>query len=147
MTALVIDASIAVKWLIAENDTPEALVLRGRAHFSAPDLLLTQAAQILWKKVRRSELSANEAQIAVRLLQGMDIELVPTRPLIDTAMRLAVQLQHSPYDCIYLALALVSQHQLVTADAELLRKLGQQDQETLRRAALSLTDAAKTLQM
>jgi predicted nucleic acid-binding protein len=145
VSALVTDASIAIKWLIAESDTPEALALRGGKRFLAPDLLLVQAMQILWKKVRRRELSPQEAQIAARLLQGLDIELVPTRPLVDSAMRLSLELRHPPYDCVYLALALASKHQLVTADSVLLDKLARQDQEALRGAALSLADAARTM--
>ncbi len=61
MTALVIDASVAIKWVIDEPGTAHALALR-RHRLSAPDLLVAECAIILWKKVRRGELSDQEAK-------------------------------------------------------------------------------------
>jgi predicted nucleic acid-binding protein len=46
----------------------------------APDLLV---AHILWKTVRRNELSEEEASLAARPLARADIELVPMRPLLE----------------------------------------------------------------
>jgi predicted nucleic acid-binding protein len=40
--AFVIDASIAVKWLVEEDGTPQALALRRRARLIAPDLLAAE---------------------------------------------------------------------------------------------------------
>ena len=50
MNTLVIDASIAVKWVIEEDGTPEALALRQNAKLIAPELLVAECANILWKK-------------------------------------------------------------------------------------------------
>jgi predicted nucleic acid-binding protein len=61
VNALVIDASIAVKWVVEEDGTPEALALRQKAKLIAPDLLVAECANILWKKVKRSELLKEEA--------------------------------------------------------------------------------------
>ena len=63
MTDLVIDASVAMKWVIDEPGTQQALALR-RHRLFAPDLLVAECADVLWKKVRRNELSAEEAQLA-----------------------------------------------------------------------------------
>jgi predicted nucleic acid-binding protein len=68
VNALVIDASIAVKWVVEEEGTAAALSLRKRARLIAPDLLISECANILWKKVRRRELSKDEAILAARLL-------------------------------------------------------------------------------
>lgn len=142
MSALVIDASIAVKWLVEEEGTAEALALRGRARLIAPDLLVAECANILWKKVRRRELTRDEALLAGRLLQGADIELVPMRPLLAAALRLALELDHPAYDCAYLALAVERDCRFVTADRGLLRKLGSVRRRTLRGRAVSLVEAA-----
>src|SRR6266849_5468707 len=56
VNALVIDASITVKWVVDEPGTPEALLLRRTAKLIAPDLLVAECANVLWKKVRRNEL-------------------------------------------------------------------------------------------
>ena len=74
MTDLVIDASVAIKWVIEEPGTREALSLR-RHRLFAPDLLVAECANILWKKTRRNELTLQEALLAARLLQRADIEL------------------------------------------------------------------------
>ncbi len=74
MSDLVIDASVAIKWVIEEEGTAEALTLR-RQHLIAPDLIIPECANILWKKVRRDELSAEEASLAGRLLANADIDL------------------------------------------------------------------------
>jgi predicted nucleic acid-binding protein len=74
----VIDASIAVKWVVEEPGTASALSLLNQGRLLAPELLVAECANILWKKVRRGELSKDEAVLAARLLQGAEIELLPT---------------------------------------------------------------------
>ena len=63
-----IDASVAIKWVIEEPGTAEALALRHHRLLST-DLLIAKCANILWKKVRRQEIGPNEAALAARLLQ------------------------------------------------------------------------------
>lgn len=123
MTTFVIDASIAVKWVVEENGTENALALRGRTKLIAPELLTAECANIFWKKVQRGELTKDEALFATRLLQSSDIELLPTRVLLEPAARLAIELNHPAYDCIYIALAIEHNCRFVTADGRLLRKL------------------------
>ena len=99
MNTLVIDASIAVKWVVEEEGTEEALILRRRAKLVAPELLTAECANILWKKCQRDELSKEEAFLAAQLLQAADIEFLPTRLLLEAAARIAVELDHPAYDC------------------------------------------------
>lgn len=119
---LVIDASIAIKWFVAEPGTEAALSLRAE-RLSAPDLLIPECANILWKKVARGELSGAEALLAARLLERVDVQLHPMRALLEPALRLAMTLNHPAYDCIYLALAEINDATLVTADRALYRKV------------------------
>ena len=143
MNTLVIDASIAVKWVVEEDGTPEALALRQKARLIAPELLVAECANILWKKVQRGELLKEEALLAARLLQGAEIELLPTRFLFEAATRMSIEIDHPAYDCLYLALAVDKKCQLVTADERLLRKLHQSRQHTLRGRAILLVEAVK----
>jgi predicted nucleic acid-binding protein len=122
VTELVIDASVAIKWVIEEEGTPEALALRGRA-LAAPDLLVAECANSFWKKVRRRELSEREAVFAAGLLARANIELMPMRPYFEAAVGIAVELDHPAYDCIYLALAEVEGVPFVTADDRLVRRV------------------------
>ncbi len=138
MRSFVIDASIAVKWVVEEEGTPEALALRVHAKLIAPDLLVAECANILWKKVVRGELLKDEALIAAALLQEADVELYPMRSLLAPAARLAIELEHPAYDCLYLAFAAERGCPLVTADGRLLRKLEERQLSAFRDQAISL---------
>lgn len=146
MNTLVIDACIAIKWVVEEDGTPEALALLERAKLLAPELLVAECANILWKKVQRDELSREEALLAARLLQGAEIELRPTRSLLAAATGIAIELDHPAYDCLYLALAAENDCRFVTADERFLRKLGQGRRGRLRDRAISLRKAAAALE-
>lgn len=125
MNSVVIDASVAIKWVVDEADSDAAVTVLESRSLLSPDLLIAECANILWKKVRRRELTADEAIVAARTLQQADIDILPTRHLMDVATRLAIDLNHAAYDCIYLALAMEHGCPLVTADDRLRRKLAQ----------------------
>jgi len=118
----VIDASVAVKWIIDEEGTAQALALRGRS-LAAPDLLIAECANVLWKMARRGQLSQPEAVFAAGLLARADIELMPMRPYLEAATRMSIELDHPAYDCVYIALAEAEGIPFVTADERLLRKV------------------------
>jgi predicted nucleic acid-binding protein len=139
---LVIDASIAVKWVVEEEGTQQALALRRWAKLIAPELLVAECANILWKKVRRDELTSDEALLAARLLQAAEVELLPTRALLEAATRIAVELDHPAYDCLYLVLAVENKCRFVTADERFLRKLRQTKRGRFRNSVISLAEAA-----
>jgi predicted nucleic acid-binding protein len=52
MKRLVIDASVAVKWVVEEEGTAEALALLRASKLVAPELLVAECANILWKKAQ-----------------------------------------------------------------------------------------------
>ena len=118
---LVIDASVALKWVIPEDQSDLALRVR-RERCLAPDLLVPECANTFWKKAKRGEFTLEEADFAVRLLVHSDIELRPMRPLLARAVALSRELSHPAYDCFYLALAETLDCRFVTADRTLCRK-------------------------
>ena len=121
MNTLVIDASIAVKWVVEENGTPEALVLRQKAKLIAPELLVAECANILWKKVQRDELLKEEALLAARLLQGVRSNCCP-RGLCLRPRRKCQSKSTTPLMiALYLALAVDNECRCVTADERFLR--------------------------
>ncbi|HVN63660.1 MAG TPA: type II toxin-antitoxin system VapC family toxin [Candidatus Binataceae bacterium] len=146
MTKLVIDASVAMKWVIGEDGTAEALTLLRKAELSAPDLLVAECANIIWKKVQKRELKKDEALLIARLLEKAEVELLPTRTLLEPAARMAIELGHPAYDCVYLSLAIENNRRFVTADARFLRKLEENRAHRFRDAAISLSQAARELQ-
>jgi predicted nucleic acid-binding protein len=141
MTKIVVDASVALKWIFEEAGTSEALVLLKQVALAAPDLLIAECANAIWKKVRRGELGRDEALIAARVLGAAEIELLPTRSLIEQAVRLAIELNHPAYDCVYLALATANHWRFVTADEGIGRKARQLRSSRFRDAIVHLSEA------
>lgn len=141
MSRVVIDASVAVKWVVEESGTAEALYLLEHAALSAPDLLVAECANILWKKVKRGELTEEEAGLAAQLLQRADLDILPTRPLMSRALDLAIALDHAAYDCLYLALAVESDWRFVTADERFVRKLSLSPHNALATRVVPLGEA------
>ena len=118
----VVDASIAVKWVIPEVLSDAADRVRdGEDDILAPDLLLVEVANALWRKTTAKEISPREANVAFDLVRGSGIDLHPTGPLLTRAMNVARRLGHPVYDCVYLALAEREHAAFVTADHRLLR--------------------------
>ena len=120
----VVDASVAVKWVVPEalSDNADRLLASGE-ELVAPDLLPVEAANALWKKTTRKELAPREADQALALLFASGLVLQPTGPLLARAMALAHRLRHPVYDCVYLALAERERARFVTADARFTRRI------------------------
>ena len=120
----VVDASVAVKWVVPEILSEQSdRLLGGGEQLIAPDLLLAEAANALWKKIRRRELSAAEANRALDVISASGIVLYAAQPLLARALVMAQRLEHPVYDCVYVALAERERATLVTADERLLARL------------------------
>lgn len=119
---LVVDASVALKWVIPEAGSESAEALRARdADLIAPTLVMAEIGNALWKKTMRKQIGRGEAVSALRLVLSHFIEFIPLDGLRDIALDLALQLRHPIYDCFYLALARRERCTLVTADKKLLK--------------------------
>ena len=140
---LVIDASVAVKWVISEDGGDDAIQLRSAFTFVAPELLLPECANILWKKVQRKELEPNEAALAIALIERSGISFQSMQGLSETATRLAIELGHPAYDCVYLTLALRQKLRFVTADKRLLATVAQRGSSELAGLCLAVEDAGR----
>jgi predicted nucleic acid-binding protein len=112
---IVVDASVALKWLIAEEHSALAEGLRGR-QMIAPSLLLIECGNALLRRARSGDIPADSVLGKVGALRVAPVRLVPAERHLEAAIRLATQLRHSLYDCLYLALALGERVQLITAD-------------------------------
>lgn len=113
---VVVDASVAVKWLVEENESEAALELRAGHDVVAPDLLLIECRNVLLTKLRRGELTRRQANQAAAELDSAGLAIIPSVPLLDHAYSLALDLDQPIYDCIYLAAAVTLERRLVTAD-------------------------------
>jgi predicted nucleic acid-binding protein len=122
--AVVVDASVAIKWFIDEPGSDVARRLwRDEPDLLAPDLLVPEVCNAAWRKVRLGESHPAQAQQIAHRLRGGVLALRPTVPLAARALELAFALDHPVYDCFYLALAEAEQVGLVTADRHLESRL------------------------
>lgn len=119
---VVVDASIAVLWFAHEPDRWGAVrLLETETTLLAPDLMAVEAANGWWKKVRRHEMDVADMEQAVTNLLALGIAWTPSAILLRPAIRLAVELGHPVYDCLYLALAASHSASFATADERLRR--------------------------
>ena len=118
MSGYVVDASVAVKWLVREPLSEHAArLLEHDVPLVAPGLIYAEAANALWAMARRGDLTATDVRDTQDLLAEAPLDVPYTmRQLMPAAARLAHDLDHPVYDCFYLALALQEQRPVVTAD-------------------------------
>ncbi len=112
---LVVDASVALKWVLAEPGQAAADALLDE-DLIAPSLWLLEAANALWRRNLRGELSTGEAEERLSELFNAPVTSIPIEDDLSMAAALAQRLGHPVYDCLYLALAVREQTQVVTAD-------------------------------
>ena len=125
------DASVGAKWcmpIAGEDLLPEALALLeafrgGQSRVVVPELFWTEITSALWKAVRRSKLSLSDAASALSWLQKTEIVSVSTSHLLTHALSVAARYNRTVYDCVYVALALESGMELITADERLANAL------------------------
>lgn len=118
--SLIVDASIAVKWVVEEPGSAAARALLSNGErLIAPDLVLAEIGNAVRKKLARGIIPREQAVIAARTAARAFDELVPTGLLAFTAIELALDLNHPVYDCFYLALAARERLPLITADDRL----------------------------
>jgi predicted nucleic acid-binding protein len=117
---LVVDASVAAKWVLDEEGTERALALRSEDGLIAPSLLVIEVGSAIWKAARRELIAPANAIAAIRDVLLPFEALVPDEELRVPALALALNLRHPIYDCFYLALAERERCTLITADARLI---------------------------
>lgn len=118
---IVVDASVAVKWLVAEADEDAAeQLLLSDDELAAPLLLRVEVTAAIARKARFQEITVDDASAAIELwssiLGGSDISLMAEDDDLHGALKLSLELNHPLQDCIYLALAKRLDAPLVTAD-------------------------------
>jgi predicted nucleic acid-binding protein len=122
--AIVIDASVATKWFVVEDESDRALELARREPFlMAPAIILVEVANTLWKKHRAGLFGADDAAFARSSLPRYFGELIDDAQLLDDAWAMAVALGHPIYDCLYLACAQRAGTVVITSDRRLILRL------------------------
>jgi len=113
----VVDASVALKWLVDEEGSGAAAALLEGPLLLAPELIHVEIANALWRMARVGRLTEADAADALALFQRLPLRRrLADRDLAAEALRLARLLDHPVYDCLYLALAMDAGAPVVTAD-------------------------------
>src|SRR6266516_4871280 len=117
MKKFVVDASVAVKWFVPEMHSAAAVrLIDPQIVVSAPDLIASEFANTLWKKVRRDEIQRDEAEEILTAFAALPLEIYPSSVFLASAFQLALTFDRTIYDSLYLALALARECPLITAD-------------------------------
>jgi len=132
VTTCVVDANVAAKWLLPaageslldQANRLVAMHVKRELQLLAPDLIEAEIGIVLWKAVRRNRISQAEAENSLRNFAALAIQVVPTSGLLGQALQIAVVCDRSFYDSLYVALALSTGTELITADERLVSALG-----------------------
>jgi predicted nucleic acid-binding protein len=134
----IVDASVALKWFVAETDSLVADEISASNHrLFAPRLILTEVANALGRKAMSGLMSAAEARAYIRSLSQYFDGLLAVDGFIEPALENACAIRHPIYDLIYLEAARSLGAQLVTADRRFTAKIAGTD---LARHVMLLSD-------
>jgi len=142
---LVVDASVALKWVLPERESPWALdLLSGGDELILPDFWLAEGTNVLWLQVRRKILTAREAHACLGYFRALTI-LEPTMDLglHEMALEIGIAVNHSTYDTLYVAFAVaVGADHVIAADAPFTRNMRAHSNPTLSKIMLPLDEWA-----
>ena len=140
---LVVDASVGLKWVLREPDTPAALRLAGAGEkLLVPDFWLNEACNVLWLQVRRKLLTPGEAREGLTLFREV-VEPTPTGHLAlhDVALEIGMTISHPIYDTLYVAFALaIGAEKVVTADVPFVRAMRTHQNPAMSGMMMSLNE-------
>lgn len=123
MTAFVVDASVATKWVVPEPYSDKAQLLLNGPALTAPAHWQAEAVNIVWGLVARGRWKPDEALAASAMLIEAPVEPVPLGKHLRRALDLSLRFHNTVYDTLYVALAEAAGIPFVTDDHRLLRKM------------------------
>lgn len=128
MGMIVVDASVAAKWVLEEEGSHIAEhLLVGTDSLAAPALIRVEVAGAITRAYRKAEISEQKARTALTawydVLESNRLWLIPDAELLLDAIDLAISAKHPLADCLYAAAAKRFDARLVTADTPMIDRL------------------------
>lgn len=125
---LVLDSSVAVKWVLPEKDTPRAVRLRnefrqGLHELLAPDVFPVEVSHALTRAERRGLIRPPAAIKRLSNVLTYPPTLFSYLPLLGRAVTISSQTRQGVYDCLYVALAERERCEFLTSDTKLIANL------------------------
>ena len=124
MSSYVVDASVAVKWILPEiySDNAKCIFKKCKT-LLAPDLIYSEVASVLWKRSRKKEITKEEALISLQVFGEIPFKIITSWPISLLALEIAQRSDRSIYDSLYLAVAMQQKTKMITADKRLYNSL------------------------
>jgi predicted nucleic acid-binding protein len=124
----VLDVNVALKWVLAEPDSPKANKLRDDFRKSvhellSPDVFPVEIAHALTRAERQKRIAVGDSGPLLADVLLTCPTLHPYQPLLLRATEISSGLRVGVYDCLYVALAERERCALVTADDKLIKHL------------------------
>jgi predicted nucleic acid-binding protein len=123
-TPVVVDASIALKWVVTEAGSEQANALLDGMNaaaltLSAPEHLVGEVANGLRKRVAQGILTAGDALDALASIAALELDFLDGAARWFRTLRAAMDWQVTADDALYVLLARDLDAELVTADERL----------------------------
>ena len=131
MNRFVLDASVAIKWAMPSareplTDESQQWLRRyidAEVEFIVPDVFWAEVGNVLWKGTRQRRWQQDQAEAVAADMRARDFATVSSLVLLPEALRIAFAYDRSIYDSLYVALAVQSKTELITADERLANAL------------------------
>jgi predicted nucleic acid-binding protein len=142
----VVDASVGIKLILDEPYTSLVRHYFGRLNdlppviLYVPDLFFVECANILWKKVRRGEVTLVDSQLGMAGLNALMLPTTSTAILSERALALGSTFGISAYDATSVALAERLGVSLLTADNRLATALVNSPHQVIMLDAVAAID-------
>ncbi len=119
---MVVDSNVIAYALLGPVEKRDAArrALQSVDEIAVPDLFFAEYASIVWQWATKLEASLPQFLGAMDDAEGLVERVVSCRSLWRSALGTALQVRHSVYDCMYVALARRLHSRVVTFDARLL---------------------------
>jgi predicted nucleic acid-binding protein len=125
MTHYVVDASVVIEYLITGPYTPNAQAFFNQItdidRLTVPEFCLLECTNVIWKQVRFSGLSRNDAEALLRVLSTLKRHRAPMKRLLNQALEIGLNNTIAIYDSGYIALALHYGYPLISIDQPQIR--------------------------
>jgi len=127
----ILDASVGAKWASPEIIEPLAdradrllhAYVQGSIQILVPDLFWIEIGSFLWKATKRGVITSVLARRALDAMHNRHFPTLPSRRLLPEAFKIAADFNRTIYDSIYVALAVATGTDLITADERLVNAL------------------------
>jgi predicted nucleic acid-binding protein len=128
----VVDASVGAKWASPEIVEPLAdradrflrAYVEGTVQVVVPDLFWIEIGNFLWKAAKRGEITVALAGRGLEAMLNRDFPTVSSRAVLPEALKIAVDCGRTVFDSTYVALAVATGNELLTADERMVNALG-----------------------